>query len=528
MGLLNNVTEMIECSSNDQEVADIMQKYQEIKLNGLNGELGETAQFWLTSTELISQLHLLHFAINTNNLTLKIKTWEKLLPFCFVTNKIHYARYATFYIQQLKSLEESHPGAIQEIKVCIRQKKLDWYWTSNRCSLGTDVHEECKNNRWHNRVLTRPFQTRFLEALFQLGGKSRTMSDPRKCLRYSEIRRSNEMVGKVMDVIVTQFINPFDESLDSDKLYSLVSGGAVNESISDSLLSAQKNGQELMKDFINRITVKENKDKFSDTIKRFRLKTIQDSFVKAKVSKNGKEGEVRVQRDILCKLVSLSNSNKSAIDLEAALNFPLAPVCLPLSNCDGTIRKTVKSKLYQAAMSDLTIVNPDDLPPPSELYTYFLDLAASIRVHLKGCETIRQLAWKLLSSIPCQYKTVYIACDTYRTNSIKSGERKLRGSGKRYVLKSPDMKMPFDMNTFLGNGKNKEMLFNLIECSIKEDRHRLKERVVFFSNSEHCSKITSEGSCLVPEKASDHEEADTKLVALVNSADVNAGESLGC
>ena len=29
----------------------------------------------------------------------------------------------------------------------------------------------------------------------------------------------------------------------------------------------------------------------------------------------------------------------------------------------------------------------------------------------------------------------------------------------------------------------------------------------------------------VPEKASDHEEADTKLVALVNSADVNAGES---
>ena len=30
---------------------------------------------------------------------------------------------------------------------------------------------------------------------------------------------------------------------------------------------------------------------------------------------------------------------------------------------------------------------------------------------------------------------------------------------------------------------------------------------------------------MVPEKASDHEEADTKLVALVNSADVNAGES---
>ena len=57
-----------------------MQEYQEIKLKGLNGELGETAQFWLIYMELISQLHLLHFAINTNNLTLKIN---------FVTSNIH-------------------------------------------------------------------------------------------------------------------------------------------------------------------------------------------------------------------------------------------------------------------------------------------------------------------------------------------------------------------------------------------------------------------------------------------------------
>ena len=68
--------------------------------------------------------------------------------------------------------------------------------------------------------------------------------------------------------------------------------------------------------------------------------------------------------------------------------------------------------------------------------------------------------------------TEHIASNLAKGNS--------RGSGKHYVLKSPDMKMPFDMNTFLGNGKNKEMLFNLIECSIKEDRHRLKERVVSF------------------------------------------------
>ena len=186
-----------------------------------------------------------------------------------------------------------------------------------------------------------------------------------------------------------------------------------------------------------------------------------------------------MQRDILCKLVSLSNSNKAAIDLEAALNFPLAPVCLPLSNYDGTIRKTVKSKLYQAAMSDLTIVNPDDLPPPSELYTYFIDLAASVRVHLNNVKLYGNLhgsSYRQSHVSIKQYTLLSIPTERIASNLAKGNSEVVAN----VVLKSPDMKMPFDMNTFLGNGKNKEMLFHLIECSIKEDRHRLKERVGSF------------------------------------------------
>ena len=88
---------------------------------------------------------------------------------------------------------------------------------------------------------------------------------------------------------------------------------------------------------------------------------------------------------------------------------------------------------------------------------------------------------------------------------------------KVYVLKTPNMKLPYDMTTFLQNGKNKELLFNLIERSIVEDKKKLNERVAFFSNMEHCLKISSDQVLQIPEKASDHEEADTKLVALVES-----------
>ena len=97
----------------------------------------------------------------------------------------------------------------------------------------------------------------------------------------------------------------------------------------------------------------------------------------------------------------------------------------------------------------------------------------------------------------------------------------LRGDGKVYILKTPHIKLPYDMTTFLQNGKNMELLFNLMERSIVEDKNKLNERVVFFSNKEHFLKITSDQVLQIPEKASDHKEADTKLVALVESVEVN-------
>ena len=97
----------------------------------------------------------------------------------------------------------------------------------------------------------------------------------------------------------------------------------------------------------------------------------------------------------------------------------------------------------------------------------------------------------------------------------------LCGDFKVYILETPDRKLPFDMTTFPQNGKNKALLFNLIERSIVEDKNKLNERVVFFSNKEHFLKITSDQVLQIPGKASDHEEADTKLVALVESVEVN-------
>ena len=276
-----------------------------------------------------------------------------------------------------------------------------------------------------------------------------------------------------------------------------------------------------MGDFINHLILNEGTKSFSGKIKKSQLKTFHDSFVKAKVSKNGQQQEIQVQSNILANLVHLSSFKNSAINLEKAMCLPLAPVSLPLSHYDGTIRKTVKSKLFHAAMHDVTVIKPEDLPSAEELSVYFLDLAAEIRLHVKNCDSIRWLAQKILGSIPNQYNTVYIVCDTYKIGSIKSGERMLCGDFKVYMLETPDRKLLFDMTTFPQNGKNKAFLFNLIERSIAEDKNKLNERVVFFSNKERCLSISIDQVLQILQKASDHQEAGTKLVAPVESVEVN-------
>ena len=132
--------------------------------------------------------------------------------------------------------------------------------------------------------------------------------------------------------------------------------------------------------------------------------------------------------------------------------------------------------------------------------------------------SIRDLAWKVVNSIPDQYKKIYLVCDTYKEGSIKTSERRSRGSGKRYVIKSPNVKIPSEFFNFLKNRDNKTMLLDLIEQALIEDKSKLKDGIIFYSNRDYCRMISVVGNHIIDDLASDHEEADTKLVALVKAS----------
>ena len=71
---------------------------------------------------------------------------------------------------------------------------------------------------------------------------------------------------------------------------------------------------------------------------------------------------------------------------------------------------------------------------------------------------------------------------SYKDNIIKIVERIGRGSGLKYLLKSPNMIMPSEFSIFMKNGENEITLLNLIEQVYVQDNTKLQDRMIYFSN----------------------------------------------
>ena len=103
-----------------------------------------------------------------------------------------------------------------------------------------------------------------------------------------------------MEVLENTFLSPFHDEIDAAKLYNIVSGQPVDDSIKENLLSLESAGKQLMSKYIERMST----ETYSERI-------MMASNFSLKVKWNEKTIEIRLQRDIFGKLFQSSYRNNA-------------------------------------------------------------------------------------------------------------------------------------------------------------------------------------------------------------------------
>ena len=122
----------------------------------------------------------------------------------------------------------------------------------------------------------------------------------------------------------------------------------------------------------------------------------------------------------------------------------------------------------------------------------------------------------ILKMIPKNVKRVDIVADTYRDNSIKSGERLKGGCSSEVIIGSCKSKIPREFSKFMQNGDNKTRLIEIISEVIVDNKEKalkmLQTEDIYISKDQQTICVTEQAANEVQELISNQEKADTKLI----------------
>ena len=338
--------------------------------------------------------------------------------------------------------------------------------------------------------MNRPFQAKHFHELKTFAGVD-SSSECYKPLRPCEISKSERNVANVVEILENEYLNPFSVSLYQNELYNLSSGMSKEDGV-EALIDMQNNGKIIAEKFLEKRILTSEK-KFHDPLPRVKVPSFQETTITIKRDKKVKL--VYANRDIISKLLSLSAKFEKPVDFQKASTHPLYPFPLSMAFPDGSKRETQKSKLLQEILPDIP-ERTGEINIAKDQCVYVVDMIAQLRMCLSMIpDTFEQLVLKFVRSLPKGYHRIDIVADTYRNISIKSAERKKRGTSSKVLIGSIKSKLPRDMNKFMLNDENKTSLIKLIFDYVIAEKQSvtsmLKTEVIVLSGDDECYTVTS-------------------------------------
>ena len=524
----------MEAAKEDDEMLSLVKDYNEFKESVRKGELGKTAQLWISYMDHVWLILNVTRAVKYNDYSLYCHTLFKMADIFFSFGGQNYARYLTFFAVFLANIEQTHPGArtlLEKGALSVARSFIP----GNRCPVDKTIEETfMKHSKSHGGtggcgaglsglvtdykayqrwVKTAHERAQFVEVMLSTADMLSEAREGRKHkdLRPAEVKKGEKQVNKTVDA-VKSFMNPFDVP-EETRLYCLSSGAAASSDIETDVLRAETAGEEAKKQFIrDRL---EKKDHFFDPVKQMRLKTMGDrkKAVKLTTAKN-KVIEYRQQGNIFLQLLMRSQEG-GKVEIEDLMKYPLTPVPYSLATADGFFNKTDKSKGFHYLMKDV-----ENSPMPSSETSLIIEDGNAVFHYLKEVPAnFKQICHKILDMLPKKSDVVF-STDMYYPDSVKSVERRRRGCAEKLVLQGELTKRPGDWQTFLTNDENKLQLIRLILRVWSDDEvaDKYKDRKLILVAEGHAYSFESDDQqqhTLVQELESlysNQEETDSRVV----------------
>ena len=243
----------------------ISAKYETFKEAIRKGTYGKTAQYWHMYMDLMRFQHQIHIAVQENDFNQRLHAWEYFIPYYFATNKSNYARYGSFYLQTMKSIDILYPGLKRILEAnCLSVQAQDRYpvhtaidqrgeQTFNRDAktiggIKAFASDSSSVMKW---TLNRAEQATNTNALYKMCSINES-SEMYKPSRPSQILQSENRVADIARILTEEYLNPFSVGLDKSVLYNLSSGVPLPGKIADEILSFPDKGKTLAEEFLNK------------------------------------------------------------------------------------------------------------------------------------------------------------------------------------------------------------------------------------------------------------------------------------
>ena len=504
---------------NDPDIIEYIQKYCQFQEEVANGRLGKTAQFWMTYMNAVWLVLQLHEAVKRNDFLLYAECIFLMPNLFFAYDGQNYARYMTMFSVLIANIDLTHPGALDLLKQgafsvarsmvpgCrtdvdkTMEETFMKHSKSHGGASGAGISGITRNHAAYQRwVLTTHERSQYLAATFALADMHTDSSNAHRDQSKAEIKRSQQYVKKTMEAF-SNFLNPFDSSLEKDHLYNISSGAAVSADIENDLLTAEEQGATARSKFVEqRLKTKES---FFEPIKRMNLKTMASVKKKIKLtSSESKVVEYKHQGNIVTKLLVKSQDSKSRVDMAELMRFCITPVPYCIGTADGYLAKTNKATGFSSLTKDIM----DDPLPNANVLT--IEDGNALFYYLKEVpDNFKQICEKLYN-MTRNYEDVIVSTDSYSKTSVKALERSRRGVSEKLIVKGAKTRRPYDWKGFLCNDDNKQQLIELMHTTwpeFVEDRN-----VILVKNGEafHIGEQVES----IPELRSNQEETDSRVV----------------